>query len=643
MKKIILLLGFIILLNSNSVYSQPANSPYPVIFVHGLNSDDMTWNTTLTQLSSAWILSSEHTLSAVLNARGGDTTEYIQDVVIPEKDVSGNFVNTISNSSVYTFNFGNFWNRNSSDPRIILYSSSTPGSSQSPSSQSSIYKQGFALKIFIDSVLRVTGSAKVILAGHSMGGLAIREYLQRIENGIHKWWVDPNDEVNGHKVAKVVTIGTPHLGTNVSSVPFTTIDFNSEAIRDMRISFSSNNAPFLFGNQESVVPTNYYNADINCNGTESDSIIGLSAGNSENSLMPLPLNITYTYITSNYLGLGTDLAVPLNKQWLFNGTTPSPAGISDTLLTNKNHIQETGDYRSLIRGLDEPDNLNFAYEVNSGKTYAGFITLQSKAVTSDTDFYKVEFSSGGKLALNLTSLNAGVSGIAIMNENGMIIISKSIAGSSDSVSSYVNGGNYFYRITGNSNQNTNFNSYRFTPNSVPAVSIDLTVSIEGFWNGVSDTGDTLRLYLRNNAFPFAVIDSAKIKTDAFGNSTANFIHATSGSYYLQIIHRNSIETWSSAPLNLANGNTLTFDLTSSQSNAFGNNLVLKSGKWCIFGGDINRDGSIDATDVSSVENDVAVGLSGYVQTDVTGDNFVDGSDLSLLENNAAAGVVSVLP
>ncbi|MEZ4821564.1 MAG: hypothetical protein R2942_03775 [Ignavibacteria bacterium] len=45
-------------------------------------------------------------------------------------------------------------------------------------------KRGYALRIMIDSVLRSNGCFKVILLGHSMGGLAIREYLQRKENGI---------------------------------------------------------------------------------------------------------------------------------------------------------------------------------------------------------------------------------------------------------------------------------------------------------------------------------------------------------------------------------------------------------------------------------------------------------------------------
>ena len=80
--------------------------------------------------------------------------------------------------------------------------------------------------------------------------------------------------------------------------------------------------------------------------------------------MPLPINLTYTYITSNYLGLGTDLAVPTSRQWMNVGNVPSPVGFADTLFNTRNHIQQTSDARSLIRGLDEPDKKDLAYEVD---------------------------------------------------------------------------------------------------------------------------------------------------------------------------------------------------------------------------------------------------------------------------------------
>ncbi len=43
---------------------------------------------------------------------------------------------------------------------------------------------------------------------------------------------------------------------------------------------------------------------------------------------------------------------------------------------------------------------------------------------------------------------------------------------------------------------------------------------------------------------------------------------------------------------------------------------------------------IDLTNSYKIYNDAAIGVSGYVKTDVTGDNFVDLSDLTLTFNNS---------
>lgn len=634
MKKYFFLFVMVFLFKSLS-YSQVGNSPYPVIFVHGLNSDDQTWSSILTQLSSTWDLSSSHSINAVLNARGGDTTGYLQDVIIPYKDASGNIVNKITPSSIYTINFSNFWNRNSSDPRIILYSNTTPGSNQSPSNQSAIYKQGFALKILIDSVLRITGASKVVLLGHSMGGLAIREYLQRKENGIHKWWIDPLDTIEGHKVAKVITIGTPNLGTNVTSIPLFTIDNNSEAMRDMRISFpDGTNGAYLFGNLESLVPATYYNKDINCNGIFSDTIAGLDSGTRENLVLPLPDNIEYTWITSNYLGLGTDLAVSLSRQSLYAGSVFSPAGLADTLLTNKNHIQETTDNKSLIRGLDEPDKRDFAYDVSFGKLYSGFITLQSRGITSDSDFYKVQTYSSGYIKMNMNSLNSGVTSIALLTNSGNILISKNISSPADSISLYCLSGNYFFRIIGNSNMNANLNNYKFTLSFSPVLSLNITAGIEGMRSDSLQVQDTMKIYLTNSSAPYNNLDSSTVYLNSSGNAYADFVNASGGNYYLRITHRNALETWSSLPLTFIPGINTDYDFTILQSTAFGNNLVLKSGKWCLFSGDIDRNGSIDLSDVIAIYNDASAFITGYNATDQTGDNLTDLTDIVIAYNNS---------
>ncbi|MBS1552977.1 MAG: hypothetical protein JST15_13005 [Bacteroidetes bacterium] len=67
---------------------------------------------------------------------------------------------------------------------------------------------------------------------------------------------------------------------------------------------------------------------------------------------------------------------------------------------------------------------------------------------------------------------------------------------------------------------------------------------------------------------------------------------------------------------------------------------MKSGKYCIYNGDVNQDGIIDAADLSDTDNDIINFVTGYVATDVNGDDTVDASDLSAVDNNLGAGVIS---
>ena len=57
----------------------------------------------------------------------------------------------------------------------------------------------------IDTVLAETGAARLILVGHSMGGLVIRAYLRR--HGVDK-------------VLRVVTLGTPYGGSELARIAF---------------------------------------------------------------------------------------------------------------------------------------------------------------------------------------------------------------------------------------------------------------------------------------------------------------------------------------------------------------------------------------------------------------------------------------
>lgn len=65
----------------------------------------------------------------------------------------------------------------------------------------SIESYGGQLHRRIEEVCAATGCARVILVGHSMGGLAARAYLRAHGNG---------------RVAKLVTLATPHFGTRLA-------------------------------------------------------------------------------------------------------------------------------------------------------------------------------------------------------------------------------------------------------------------------------------------------------------------------------------------------------------------------------------------------------------------------------------------
>ena len=173
----------------------------------------------------------------------------------------------------------------------------------------------------------------------------------------------------------------------------------------------------------------------------------------------------------------------------------------------------------------------------------------------------------------------------------------------------------------------------------------LTALLEGSYNPNSNTmkADTVTAYLRNLSPPYIQVDSAITVIDSSGNASFNFLNAENGTgYFLVIKHRNSVETWSSAPLTFTS-NILSYDFTDSSSRAYGNNLQLKGSRWTIYSGDVDQDGVVDATDTGLIDNDAFGFASGYIDTDLNGDNFTDAGDLSIAENNALAFVGVIRP
>lgn len=184
--------------------------------------------------------------------------------------------------------------------------------------------------------------------------------------------------------------------------------------------------------------------------------------------------------------------------------------------------------------------------------------------------------------------------------------------------------------------------FRLYDNSA-SLTFNIKAGIQGFWNGTTQVRDTLKCHLRNSVSPYAEIGVAAAFTDNQGNATFTFASAPSGSYYLEITQRNTIETWSASPQTVVQGGNYSYDFTTSASQAFGNNLILKSGRYCDYSGDVNQSGDVNLTDIVETYNANSNFLTGYVVTDVDGNDFVDLTDITIVYNNSAAFVSKITP
>jgi hypothetical protein len=190
-----------------------------------------------------------------------------------------------------------------------------------------------------------------------------------------------------------------------------------------------------------------------------------------------------------------------------------------------------------------------------------------------------------------------------------------------------------------------------------AKNIMLTFYLEGLWNGSSlnkaqndagdaypgDVADKVQIELHKAANYNEVVYTApgvNLNTAGQASVTVPAIHT--GSYYLAVKHRNSIETVSALPLALS-GTSINYDFTDNADKAFGDNMKALDGIYVIYGGDVNQDGVVDGLDMIPVDNQAANFGNGYIPEDINGDGSIDALDMIVLDNNAAGFVSAVLP
>ncbi len=180
--------------------------------------------------------------------------------------------------------------------------------------------------------------------------------------------------------------------------------------------------------------------------------------------------------------------------------------------------------------------------------------------------------------------------------------------------------------------------------------VRLDYLIEAMYNETENKQkrDTVTLNLRSSAPPYAFIEGRKSVLDSTGRAffTPWSVAPSFTPYYIQILHRNALETWSSSTV-IWNTTFLTeYNFKNLITKAYGNNMILADNSpvsYAAYSGDVNHDGTIDISDVGLIDNAAAVFAAGYLDTDLNGDGITDVADIVFADNNSSNFVSKITP
>ena len=408
--------------------------PYPILFIHGWTSNDETWNPLTNKIETDLGWTYGGVFNYCINQDGNrETCSGLADI--------GDWTNynSLNLADYYYLNFDI-----SSSGKLHVGNNYIPFDDDY-SNQSAIVKQGIVVGRVIKKILEITRSEKVILVGHSMGGLASREYLQNSS----VWQSDGK-----HHVAKLLTIGTPNGGSNTFNPDITRslfgFDLASEAARDFRYPEGSEPGTFLFGGLEPN-GTYYRNNDVNCSNTRTrDNITGLNQRYCQT-------DVQYSCIVGQGY-IGGDGAVLSERADLNNyGMSVQPPltrPVANRFNINTSHLSVHKDVPIFLQGVDEPKTYDLAYNIDLEELYFGNVTIQSTndplpAPYNQIDFddYKFTIPQNGNLRIRLWNIPVHDFTAYIVNQQGAVVFTIPSGGGSniDRVVT-LQAGTYFFEI-----------------------------------------------------------------------------------------------------------------------------------------------------------------------------------------------------
>jgi PKD repeat protein/pimeloyl-ACP methyl ester carboxylesterase len=401
---------------------------YPIIFIHGLKGDSETWDEFRDQarINFGWVY--------------GGRLDYCLN---PDSDQSTADTEILSFVDQATFRQGDYYTVNFDVNALgeTFVSGGPLAFSDVRSNQSAVVKQGWAIQDAVSRVLEFSGAEKVILVGHSMGGLAGREYLQDPDN-----W-QPDGE---HHVAKLLTIGTPHGGSNTGIGPFSLLggfDETSEAVRDLRHQSLFFSGQYLDGGVESSFSV-FQNDDVNCNGQTGDLIIGLNEKQS-------PVDVDYACIIGDLSGLGGDGVVDADRADINNYLLAPPPMVSqsaDRYTVGSDHFSvHTENEETIIRALDEPDFYELAYTLPLEKLQFSHVSEQAEnhpilppGDNVDWDDFIIEVPVGGRVDVRVWNIPVQTFGVFLYDLNLELVAQAETNGESQlALNANVPAGSYY--------------------------------------------------------------------------------------------------------------------------------------------------------------------------------------------------------
>jgi len=345
------------------------------------------------------------------------------------------------------------------------------------------------------------------------------------------------------------------------------------------------------------------------------------------------------HLTINYSNASTSSAYVCDS-YVWNGTTYTTSGAYTTIFTN-------------AAGCDSVHTLNLSINYSNASTSSAYVcdsyVWNGTTYTTSGAYTTIFTNAAGCDSTHILTL--------VINQptsSGQTITAYNTYTWPANNLTYTIGGVYTHVLN-----NANGCDSNLTLNLTILIedTLNLKVFIQGYYLGASEMTpamlnqgesldntitDTIFVELRDALSPSTVLNStyAILHTDGMGS--VSFPHSSSP-FYIVVKHRNALQTWSAIPVQF-NSTSMTYDFTTSSSQAYGDNMIeVEPGIWALYAGDLNSDENIDLIDGIDLEEAVGQFLFGYVDFDINGDGNVDLLDQPDVEINVNNFIYSIHP